>query len=59
MMHDLGRIERFYVKTLETLQDGKSIQTIKTEAQTFVANHDYDAATGLMKAIAEFTGTLY
>jgi hypothetical protein len=58
MMQDVVRIERFYVKTLETLQDGKSIHTIKNEAQSFVANHDYDAATGLMKAIAEFTGTL-
>ena len=36
-----------------------SFNTIKLEAQRFVANHDYDAATGLMKAIAEFTGTLY
>ena len=56
MMHDIGRIEQFYVKTLETLQNGKSIHSIKTEAQSFVANHDYDAATGVMKALAEFTG---
>jgi hypothetical protein len=56
MMHDVGRIERFYVKTLETLQNGKSIQAIRSEAQHFVANHDYDAATGVMKALAEFTG---
>ena len=59
MMHDYGRIEHIYTNTLKLLEEGKSIHTIKLEAQRFVANHDYDAATGLMKAIAEFTGTLY
>ena len=58
MMHDTGRIETFYLNALETLQNGKSINAIKTEALGFVERHDYDAATGLMKAISEFTGML-
>lgn len=58
MMHDFGRIEHFYLETLQMLKSGKPISLIKKEAQNFVADHDYDAATGLLKAISEFTGIL-
>lgn len=58
MMHDFRRIEQIYLNTLELLREGKSINEIKLEAQQFVDKHDFDAATGLLKAISKHNGTV-
>ncbi len=58
MKKDDARIADFYSQAVEPLKNGQTINDITEKASLYVEKHDYNAATGLMKAVGEHKAEL-